>query len=183
MITAIIILSIYALVAILIYFACDYFEPYDPKTDTWSDGDANKGIALFWPIWIPIAVFASPFIILYFIFEHIRKINSERKSRVSKIWEDLLSENLDSNSRDIKSVLSDLVATSLYHPNLLESKVIIKHVLRDSNTIKTTIIGRVGDYDFLRDILSQNDLLNKPVLNIDYDSCEKDKNLTIILKI
>lgn len=191
MIQAIILISVYILFAILIYFACDYFQPYDPKSDTWSDGDCNKGIALFWPLWVPLVIFASPFILLYFVFERIRKINSERKSRVSKIWEDLVSEseNPDSNARDIKSVLSDLVATSLYHPNLLESKVIIKHMLNpdsldsENEKIKTTIVGRVGDYDFLRDILSQNNLLNKPVLDIEYNSCEKDKHLTIIIKI
>lgn len=55
------------------YWFYNKVDPYDEEKDYFGDGDLNKGMAVVWPISLPLFIFGGIFAFFSKIMDFIRK--------------------------------------------------------------------------------------------------------------
>lgn len=59
-------------IALGMYIALTKWDPYDPDHDIFGEGDTNKGMAIAWPITLPILLIGAIGHVIIHVFDVVR---------------------------------------------------------------------------------------------------------------
>lgn len=70
--------NLYVVGALVTYAVVNHFLPYDPKEDTWDEGDRNEIAGFLWPFFWIIAIIAIPVIGMSKAMDIIREMQKKK---------------------------------------------------------------------------------------------------------